>query len=461
MVVCASGSHAKSTTPDIAVITTDIMQGIPELTWLAAYLKYIQPLALIMDDFCAAEPPDPPDITWIDVISLATGGKIGVLATAIQKFAELLQYIAWYQYCECISGGTPSRPTGPTEPANPPLITTSPTTTTKVALLAADCRYKTLWTGSTNASPPADWYLPTFDDSSWSVPTPVSTTGTFPLSRSFQNGLELSGGHDPTQWGSQGLDPMVGGSSKRQKVMVRWRPVLPPLQLESIIVSWAWNLLGAEAGWTGGSYSVNGTNPGLIFNAAQTLTQARTMVGGTRNLISFIVDNDQPATPAIDLWQTGDYFTGGIEITGSAPEPFGTDCCARTEQIVRDLIGRLASMSDLVTLIQRQGVPFAYVAGTSHSGLTGSGELTVSGLIGAKVEPTTIPSSAGLITGDPDTLWLDSWVNWGNDDGWTKREFLQYSPYISLPRAAGQFTKIGYSLRPGLTVTITELEREP
>jgi hypothetical protein len=114
-----------------------------------------------------------------------------------------------------------------------------------------------------------------------------------------------------------------------------------------------------------------------------------------------------------------------------------------------------------VTLVQRQAVPFAYVPGTAHNGLSGHGELSVSGLLGAKITPSAIPSWAGVVSGDPDALWLDSWINWGNADGWTSREFLRASPYVSLPQLAGQFTKIGYSLAPGLTVDLVELLREP
>lgn len=141
---------------------------------------------------------------------------------------------------------------------------------------------------------------------------------------------------------------------------------------------------------------------------------------------------------------------------GSSTAPTQTNPCGPDPTTVALLNG----IMQLVTLIQRQIVPFSYIPGTAHSSLTGSGELAVQGILGVKILPTTIPSSAGLVVGDPDTLWLDSWINWGNADGWTTREFLTSSPFISMPRLASQFTKVGYSLRPGLTVDITELVRE-
>lgn len=134
-----------------------------------------------------------------------------------------------------------------------------------------------------------------------------------------------------------------------------------------------------------------------------------------------------------------------------------TACCPPDEKV--DLL--LSQILGLVTLIQRQQVPFAYVPKVTHSALTGSGEIAVQGLLGVKVLPASIPPGAGVDLGDPDTLWLDSWINWGNADGWTTREWLRSSPFISMPSVAGQFTKVGYTLRPGLTVDIVELAREP
>jgi hypothetical protein len=121
----------------------------------------------------------------------------------------------------------------------------------------------------------------------------------------------------------------------------------------------------------------------------------------------------------------------------------------------------LQNIADLVKLIQRQQVPFAYVQGTDHPGLTGKGEISVQGLWGVKITPSNVPPGTGVDIGDPDTLWLDSWINWGNADGWSAREFLRSSPYISTPNFAGQYTKIGYSLEPQLTVDLRELVREP
>jgi hypothetical protein len=142
---------------------------------------------------------------------------------------------------------------------------------------------------------------------------------------------------------------------------------------------------------------------------------------------------------------------------GSAGPGVGSTPCP-PDPLTQALLQAILAM---VTLIQRQQVPFAYVPGASHLALSGKGEISVQGLWGAKITPSNVPPGTGVDIGDPDTLWLDSWINWGNADGWSAREFLRSAPYISTPNFAGQYTKIGYSLEPQLTVDLVELVREP
>lgn len=115
----------------------------------------------------------------------------------------------------------------------------------------------------------------------------------------------------------------------------------------------------------------------------------------------------------------------------------------------------------LVTLIQRQAAPFAYIAGAAHTGLTGQGSFAVQGLLGARVEITDFGFNTGMEAGDPDELWHAGWVNWGNADGVSPRQFLSNAQTLTLPSLAGQYTELHYSLAPGVTATVTELEREP
>jgi hypothetical protein len=115
----------------------------------------------------------------------------------------------------------------------------------------------------------------------------------------------------------------------------------------------------------------------------------------------------------------------------------------------------------MVTLIQRQSAPFGYVYGTNHAGLTGSGEITVADLIGVSIDVTTNPGYTGLIVGDPATIFKVGRVNLGTADGWTVSRDIDHDGSLVLPVQAGVFTKIGYTLNPGVVVAVRELVREP
>lgn len=125
------------------------------------------------------------------------------------------------------------------------------------------------------------------------------------------------------------------------------------------------------------------------------------------------------------------------------------------------ITAKLERILQLVTLIQRQAVPFAYVPGTVHSGLSGSGQFDVSGILGLGVDLTTTPAYFGSRAGDPLTLWTDSWLNLGTADGWLSRERVTSDPFLILPRDAAALTLVGYTFAPGVEATITELVREP
>lgn len=201
-------------------------------------------------------------------------------------------------------------------------------------------------------------------------------------------------------------------------------------------------------------------------NADNTLTTVRTdtiFPGVTETIVRLIVPPDgataqqtlitaYSGTGRVQENITIRYFCGG-NVPGGPPTPCPADPM---------LAGMLAQILELVTLIQRQAVPFAYISGASHTGLTGNGQLAVQGLIGAKVTITAnAPGTIGVQAGDPEYLWDAGWINWGSADGFSPRQVLSATTTLSLPPNAGAYTLLGYSLAPGVVVTIQELAREP
>lgn len=164
--------------------------------------------------------------------------------------------------------------------------------------------------------------------------------------------------------------------------------------------------------------------------------------------------------------QLGAMYVGATQVVQSAAYfdayCFGNSPTANPPPVdLSAILNALDYLRGQIDLMQRQAVPFAYVSGATHGGLSGDGEFAVQGLIGVRVLVDETGHGAGAEAGDPDTLFDVGWINWGNPDGWKRREFIGSSPMVSLPTVAGQYTRIGYSLRPGAVVTITELVREP
>lgn len=141
----------------------------------------------------------------------------------------------------------------------------------------------------------------------------------------------------------------------------------------------------------------------------------------------------------------------------------GTDLCSMLSQLQRQLTAiaqELAYARRDVQLIQRQHVPFAYVAGTLHTGLSGAGTITVSTILGLSIQTT---SMAPYLSSD--MAPVESWfklgeISWGTSDGWMARRIVTHNPHLYLD-IDGDITEVGYLFEPGVVANILELVREP
>jgi hypothetical protein len=124
------------------------------------------------------------------------------------------------------------------------------------------------------------------------------------------------------------------------------------------------------------------------------------------------------------------------------------------------MVGALQQILGIVTLLQRQIAPFAYIASTVHAGLTGSGSFAIQGLLGVKLALTSIPAGIGNIAGTPQEFFDVGFVTFGSPDGYDHSVRIEHNPQITLPPRCSAFTTFGYSLPPGVVVDVTELIRE-
>jgi hypothetical protein len=130
--------------------------------------------------------------------------------------------------------------------------------------------------------------------------------------------------------------------------------------------------------------------------------------------------------------------------------------------LLQQLRAELTQQKTLITLIQRQAVPFAWITGTVHSGLTGSGSFTVQGILGLRVTYTTVPSYWGISSDNPNRYIpapgsiAFAFTAGGSED----THWINVVDQVVLQLGDATPTLVRYHFKPGVTATITELVRE-
>ena len=245
---------------------------------------------------------------------------------------------------------------------------------------------------------------------------------------------------------------------------------------------------------TGTSFGVSGNNYGHRNVTSVVVTCDTFNHTGTGNTFDFKFEWDDLVTPSFNIVRTDHLTLGNAQhvvftyvppagayevlctistLTGTGASdakvaidvycdgdvPGGTALpCCPPDVATQAALDQILAM---VTLIQRQAVPFGYVPGAVHSALSGAGVIDISGLIGAKVSVTTLPAPIGR-EGTAPTIYFDmGFLTFGTADGYPTSYRLERSEQVMLPARCGAYTELAYDLHPSVVVTITELLREP
>jgi hypothetical protein len=159
------------------------------------------------------------------------------------------------------------------------------------------------------------------------------------------------------------------------------------------------------------------------------------------------------ATTGLTLSQT----TVDTYCNGAAPGGTVSPCCPPDP----NLNGLLQQILLYVTTLQRQLVPFAYIAGAQHTGLSGAGNFDIQGLLGVLINVTTTPTPIGREGTSPTEYFDMGWLTFGTDDGYPSSFRLERSDQVLTPVRCSLYTNLAYDLHPGVVITVTELKREP
>lgn len=127
-------------------------------------------------------------------------------------------------------------------------------------------------------------------------------------------------------------------------------------------------------------------------------------------------------------------------------------------QALQTTVGGIAALQ---TLTQRYGLPFAYIPGRRFAGLTGTGTHEIARSVGVLIEVITLPSDLRTKLGVPDYIYDLGWVSVLGPDGMIDEIRLTRTATTWMSKLIPTSTLVGYALRDGVVVDITELLAEP
>jgi hypothetical protein len=333
---------------------------------------------------------------------------VGAYVTAVAKFYTFIKYWAWFQFCECSTIATPAPAAAPGAPANLPQL------------------YPSVGT-------------PPFAAPCWDKLAVRQTGGTLALNKNISAALLPPGAtRASSNAGIAGLEIAMPNPRPTHVTVTATGNNDDPGGCIDIVVQFS-NAAGAQTGQTGVTVC-NGATSTADFDIPAASTYWEVGMDTQLGTLSLSASVEVKA-----------FCGGNTGTTVTAP------CCPPDPV----LSGQLQQLLVLVTLLQRQLVPFAYISSTAHAGLTGAGSIVVQGLLGVRIDLTTVPGSVTQDASTPPFLFNVGWVSAMDANGFIEETRAHSVHQVWFPRVAADATLIGYSFTAGVVATITELQREP
>ena len=468
--ICGGGSSGPNPGLD-AVLTFSsgrIIQLLVKagLSEFSVVLPFIGTIPAVLSGFCSSDPPSMTALTS-DEADAVLGLQIGAdFFSGLGKLKDIILNLIWLDVCQCTSG-TLTPPTPPATPSTGPVFVPPQPDLTPVLgpwypMQIADCKILTLGGGS--PARPALWYTWGFDDSAWTTPVPPTgflLHGSPPFfwpDWSQVTGYQF-GANAPVNTSLPGLADVLAPADPMphnyEQFLIRWKVYIGDVTPGAGVMR-VGSIQETDGGWSSGAIWVNGAQsiaPGSALNAQTAMGR---IIPNAWNM--FGLDVNPSNTGSANTWGSHGGVYLGLDWSVTQAPLHQTACCPPdvTTQAYLD------SIMQMVTLIQRQAVPFAYVYGDNHVALTGDGEIApVSGLLGVSIDVTTIPSTVGSAIGTPQHLFDVGYVTLGTSDGWLRSRRIDADGTLEIATpGVGAITRVGYTLAPGVEIDLRELIRE-
>ena len=418
--LCSGGtSSPKPATPNtLNIIGSQISDALTNISpWLLPFALLIDSFTLDSDTLCASDPPVTPAFDDSDNNALVNYLPGNALDAALSKIHNAIVIWAWYQYCQCDSGTAPA----PGRPAiNAPPDAQTP---------SAPSQQQPCFTGTYNQLPqsvPSGCPSQMEDISLQVMPT-------------FGTGLNVTDTCSGTYRIHQ-LNPAI--------TSITWtftpcdRAAAPPSCFGGItFYNSSGTVLGGAIDFNGGTQSGDTTTgtasipTGAVYFYANVHYDATSPFG---------------AATSASILQLQVWCGGG---PGSL-----SNCCPPDPAL---LFGINAILAQVNLILASLPTPLtSYADGPAHSGLSGSGVVTLSaGTIAFRVNLSTIPPQYGATMGAPNYYFSLGWVTPAAlSEPFQQQRVAIDGQVFPLPATA---TEIYYTLNSGVVISITELVSGP
>lgn len=398
-------SQVKPSSPASIFITSQGATSILEAILGAAdpfadLIVFAAGQTLDLTTFCASDPPAMPTFSASDIADIIAMFP-GASTPGAAKILDMMQNLAWYTYCECVTG-SPTTVTTPTYPSGGPVLSNPGTNGT-----------------------------PTQSTQSCFNGTDTTTYGFTSVGIAYNT--EAAGINPPD------------GSVTTATIQVLNHVFTAP---------------GYTITLTG--HAQNSSNTDLITPVSNTVGPGATSsvtisipAGTTQVLWNF---RSTSGSGASQLWSP---TLGSVGVdwsyycNGALPGGDVSPCCP-PDQNLNSLLNQILNELNFIYSNLPVRTP-SYDAGAAYTGLSGTGNQTLTATcIAVRVDVTTLPGFVGENSGTPDFFFDLGYLTPETNQGPVSATRLTYeTQVIPLPDATDS---IDYTLLNGTVVTITELQ---
>jgi hypothetical protein len=154
----------------------------------------------------------------------------------------------------------------------------------------------------------------------------------------------------------------------------------------------------------------------------------------------------------------------GWPVFPSLPPCSNADPCVQLQALTQAVARLQQGISQLYSfeqLVQRYVVPFSHIRGTRHSGLVNTGIAPIGRAVGLLVEVLEHPSGNKTFLGVPEYIFDLGWISVVDADGMIDEMRLTRQSTSWLSKLIPSAEQVGWGLRDGVRIDITELQAEP